>query len=207
MNQPQLRVASALDAFMSGLPQGSPRPNPPVLQPVPDNALRLWIGPLALMLFTPWIVVALWMAVRYYDGSLLAFAQGYATWSQHVPSPTLLAVAQIVGWTAFQGVLLSVLPGEKFLGPPTPAGEQPEYKLNGIAAWFISHGVVVGAWYAGLFSAWSFYEGYGDIILTCSRRRSRSCARHRRSRSARSPIASSAARRSRWWRRRRRVLR
>ena len=43
-----------------------------------------------------------------------------------------------------QGILLAVLPGRTHLGPVTPTGRQPRYKLNGVAAWVVTHAVLFG---------------------------------------------------------------
>ena len=47
-------------------------------------------------------------------------------------------------FAALQAFLLLVLPGQRFLGPITPNGNRPAYKLNGIAAWLVTHGLFFG---------------------------------------------------------------
>src|SRR5690606_24783532 len=75
-------------------------------------------------------------------------------------------LAVIVGWVALQALLLRVLPGERLLGPVTPAGVQPAYVLNGVAAWVVSHALIAGGWAAGLFRAADFYHLYGSLLVT-----------------------------------------
>ncbi|MCB9683247.1 MAG: 7-dehydrocholesterol reductase [Alphaproteobacteria bacterium] len=161
-----LTVDSTFQSWMTGLPVGAPRPAPPVRTPLHASALRAWIGPLAMILTTPLLSVAVWIACAHYQGDLsVMWAAGPADWWAHAPMPSLTALGIVAGWTAFQLLLLNVLPGATLLGPVTPAGVQPAYTLNGIAAWVISHAVVVGAWFAGL-PVTGLYDHYGELIIT-----------------------------------------
>lgn len=168
MSEPTLRVESSLQSFLTGLPVGSVRPAPPVVTPSDASALRLVIGPLALMTTTPFLMIALWLTAKNHDGSFLAFfGAGPSAWLAELPRPTWTAVALVVGWTVFQGLLLAFLPGEKFLGPPTPAGERPVYKLNGMPAWWISHVGLFGvAWPMGWIDPGALYNHYGSLLVT-----------------------------------------
>ena len=151
---------------MTGLPVGSERPAPPQRTELDANALRAWIGPGALILFTPFLAVAVWMACVFYEGSVLLMAQaGPADWLAHLPAPTWTAVAIVGGFTLFELLLLEFLPGETLLGPVTPAGVQPAYKLNGMAAWVISHVGMVGAWYLGWLDVGALYDHYGEVLV------------------------------------------
>ncbi|MCB9506249.1 MAG: 7-dehydrocholesterol reductase [Myxococcales bacterium] len=162
-----LRVESTVQSWLTGLPRGAPRPAPPVRTAVEASVLRLWIGPLALMVFTPWLSLLFWVACAHHEGSLLAMAQaGLATVVAELPKPSLRALGLVFGWTAIQLALLELLPGKTIQGPPTPAGERPEYKLNGVAAWVVSHALVVGAWAGGAYRAASFYATYGELVAT-----------------------------------------
>jgi 7-dehydrocholesterol reductase len=161
-----LRVSSILETWLTGLPRGSPRPALPGLSDNDAGALRTWIGPLALMLFTPPISLLVWMACAYGEGSILELlAAGPAQWWAWTPVPGFAAVAVVVGWIGLQLLLLELLPGKKFLGPVTPAGVRPEYKLNGISAWAITHAVLVGGWYLGILDVGGLYDIYGEVIV------------------------------------------
>lgn len=167
MSDTPLRVDSALQSFFTGLPVGAVRPAPPVVKPVDSTLLRLVIGPLALMTTTPLLMIALWLTARHHDGSFLAFFQaGPSVWLAELPAPSLGAVAIAIGWTVVQGLMLTFLPGERFLGPPTPEGERPVYKLNGMAAWWISHVGLFAAWWTGWLDASAFYESFGSLLVT-----------------------------------------
>lgn len=137
---------------------GSDRPSPPERQDIDASFFRLWVGPLALMVFTPVLSIVFWMACAQHSGSIVAMIEaGPSQWVSGFPMPSFRALGLVFAWTAFQLALLEWLPGKKLLGPPTPEGEQPEYRLNGIASWIVSHAAVVGAWALGWFKAADFY--------------------------------------------------
>lgn len=50
--------------------------------------------------------------------------------------PTQRAVKALAIFTAFQIVLMRVMPGKLFLGPVTPMGNTPEYTANGLQCFF-----------------------------------------------------------------------
>ena len=74
----------------------------------------------------------------------------------------------IVGWTALQGLLLVLVPGREHLGPPTPAGERPRYKLNGVAVWLGTHAAIVGGAGAGWIRPAVIYDRFGELLWTSS---------------------------------------
>ncbi len=160
-------VEGRLQSWLTGLPVGSSRPAPPQRVALDATPLRAWIGPLALMVGTPFASILFWIACAFYEGSLLVMLEaGPGDWARHVPLPSLTAGAIIVGWTAFQLLLLELLPGADFKGPVTPAGVEPHYRLNGIAAWAISHAALVGGWWSGLLDVSRLYNHYGEILIT-----------------------------------------
>jgi 7-dehydrocholesterol reductase len=128
--------------------------------------VRTTLGPAALMLTTPFVATLMWVAVDRYHGSVLEMAQaGPGAWIAALPMPTGTAALIVIGWVAFQALLLRFLPGERFLGPVTPAGVQPEYKLNGMAAWLVTHGLIFGVlWPAGLLDPGALLRHYGSVL-------------------------------------------
>jgi 7-dehydrocholesterol reductase len=162
------KVESFVESLLTGLPVGSARVAAPKVTPVDASIIRTTIGPLFIMMTTPFLMLALWMTARFHDGSLLAFANaGPSVWWSQTPAPTTTAAAIIVGWIVVQAVLLQWLPGKRFLGPVTPAGVQPEYKLNGIAAWFVTHiGLFGVAWPLGWLDPGKLYDHYGSMLVT-----------------------------------------
>ncbi|MFO0552875.1 MAG: hypothetical protein U0271_31090 [Polyangiaceae bacterium] len=133
------------------------------------SAMRRWIGPLLLITATPPLAFLLWLTVRYYHGSFLELLRNasFANLSSQFPRPSWVALGMILGWVGGQGVLLKVLPGKPHYGPVTPTGQQPLYKLNGIAAWIITHlGLYVAAYPLHLFSPSAVYDRFGEILVT-----------------------------------------
>lgn len=164
MNAPPATIDSALASLLTGLPRGAVRPVP---THVADDApfLRTTVGPLALMLTTPLLSVLFWIACAHHDGNVVAMVTaGPAAWWAELPAPSWTAAGIFAGWVALQAGLLRLLPGKPFEGPITPAGVRPHYVLNGVAAWVVTHALLVGAWWAGLYRADTLYEEYGSLL-------------------------------------------
>jgi 7-dehydrocholesterol reductase len=164
----ELVVDSRMVSWLTGLPVGSKRPAPPARTQLDAGIVRGWIGPLALMVATPVLSIAFWIACAAYDGSILALLRARPSEIvAHVPAPSAAAAAIIAGWIACQWLLLKTLPGARFLGPITPAGAQPEYTLNGIAAWTITHVGLFGVAYPlGILDPGALYDQYGALLTT-----------------------------------------
>ena len=162
------RVETTLQSWLVGLPVGSPRPAPPLKTELDAGPLRAWIGPLALMISTPILSIVVWMACVSYEGSIIAWlTAGPTDWLAHMPAPSWTAVAIIFAWVVVQLLLLVLLPGRKFLGPVTPAGVQPEYKLNGIPAWLVTHIGLFGVAYPlGWLDPGKLFDHYGSLLIT-----------------------------------------
>lgn len=165
---PRPKVESRTAAFLTGLSVGAERPAPPERTALDASPLRAWIGPLALMVSTPLLSVLFWICCAHFDGEITTMiAAGPAAWWAHVPGPSWIAVAIIVGWVVVQGVLLAVLPGRRFEGPVTPSGVQPVYRLNGVAAWVVTHGVLFGVlWPLDILDPGALYHHFGSVLMT-----------------------------------------
>lgn len=127
---------------------------------------RAVLGPLALIVFTPPATIVLWLLATRFGGSPAALLDAVRDvgFLALVPRPTLTGAGIVLGFAALQYVLLVALPGKKFLGPVTPTGVQPEYKLNGVGAWAITHGLLLGGYATGLLSKTALYEELGGIL-------------------------------------------
>ncbi len=163
-----LRVQGLLTSLLTGLRVGSSRPARPEKSELDAGIMRAWLAPLVLMALTLPASILMWIACIYYDGSVVELvAAGPADWWQHVPSPSWIALEIIVGWTVVQLLLLKLIPGRKFLGPVTPNGGQPEYKLNGVAAWVVTHVGLLGVAYPlGIVEPGRLFDHYGSILIT-----------------------------------------
>jgi 7-dehydrocholesterol reductase len=131
--------------------------------------LRTTLGPALLVLVTPPVAILLWSVCAHLDGSLsrLLTAEGWEIVIARLPAPSLGALAVVLGFAAFQLALLRLLPGPTMLGPLTPRGVQPRYKLNGIPAWGVTHAAFFGASFGlGLFPAGVLYDIFGELLMT-----------------------------------------
>lgn len=131
--------------------------------------LTTHLVPLLLLLFSPPFAVLLWVIVVHYDGSLLAVLDAApADLLSKLPLPSWQAAAMLLGWLAFQLLLLRLLPGPRHLGPVTPRGNRPEYRLNGVTTFAVTHLVWFVATGMGLFSGAVVYERFGELLVTSS---------------------------------------
>ena len=128
------------------------------------TAFRAWIWPLVLIVACPILAIGFWLVAVHHDGSVLAYAES-GEWLAPLPRPGWTAVVILTAWSAFQYVLLRLVPGKDHLGPPTPAGERPRYKLNGVACYVLSLAAVAafGARFPTL-----VYDHYGELLITSS---------------------------------------
>ncbi len=138
---------------------------------VRDSWFRTWGFPLVLITVCPPLTIVLWMIATVYNGSITEFVTS-VTWtdfSAHFPMPSLTAVKIIGVWAALQLALLRLLPGAVHLGPVTPMGNRPAYKLNGVAAFVATHVILyVAAYPLELFSPTIVYDHFGSILITLS---------------------------------------
>jgi 7-dehydrocholesterol reductase len=137
----------------------------------PTGSLRRTLVPLLLMLACPPAVIVLWMICAHFDGSVLAFVKtiDWATFVALCPRPTAAALRMIFVFAVLEALLLVLLPGPIHHGPVTPAGNRPRYRMNGLAAWVVTHGVLVLAAYPlGLFKLGEIYDNLGSILVICN---------------------------------------
>ncbi|MEZ4445861.1 MAG: hypothetical protein R3B72_42685 [Polyangiaceae bacterium] len=125
--------------------------------------------PLVLVMVAPFLVVLLWVGVVHHDGSLLAMlAAGPSRIIAELPGPSWTGLSICGGWLGFQALLLVVLPGRARLGAITPEGNRPRYRLNGPAAFVVTHAVLAGAVWLGAISPTLLYDHFGEILMTSS---------------------------------------
>ncbi|UJR86290.1 hypothetical protein [Sandaracinus amylolyticus] len=144
------------------------RPAPPARKALEIPAFRRWIAPGLLLSTTPILVVVLWMICAHFDGSIALFVTSIdaTTFVRLVPRPTAAAAGILALWIVAQGALLALLPGREHLGPVTPTGRQPRYRINGFPAWLVTHVVLVATWALDLWSASTVVRELGAMIVT-----------------------------------------
>ena len=131
--------------------------------------VRMTLGPLLLMVLTPPAAIVFWIVCTHLDGSLVRLfsAEGLRVALEHFPAPSWAAAAILATFLGVELALLLALPGRIYEGPLAPSGARPRYKLNGVAAFFVTLGLFLGASYgAHLFDAGIVWDHFGAILST-----------------------------------------
>jgi 7-dehydrocholesterol reductase len=125
----------------------------------------------------PLLVAYAWTSCRAYDcalsAPLLALARdgsrAIAGMLAAAPHPTLAGFGLFVAWYVIQAVLAMLLPGKTGIGVPTPAGHQLEYRLNGLLAWAVTHGLLyVAAFRWSLIRPTLAYDHGGGLLTAAN---------------------------------------
>ncbi|MFW5877221.1 MAG: 7-dehydrocholesterol reductase [Myxococcota bacterium] len=130
---------------------------------------RSQLMPAALVVLAPILIILPWIAAVHYDGSLWAMVTDPAGIVAHWPLPSWTAFGMFAAWVGTQLALMLVLPGKRHLGPITPMGEQPAYKLNGVSAFVVTHALWwLGGYVLELFDPATVYAHFGSLLMTLS---------------------------------------
>lgn len=125
--------------------------------------------PTVLVLGSPLFVLLLYVITVHYDGSVIEAGGAGLELLAKLPRPSWTAVGMLAVWLSFQAALLILLPGELRDGPISPAGNRPRYKLNGVAAFVVTHLV---AWLVcgplGWVDASIVHDRFGELLITSS---------------------------------------
>ncbi|PXF48944.1 7-dehydrocholesterol reductase [Gracilariopsis chorda] len=126
---------------------------------------RTNVVPLALMIVSPPAVQLVWVICYHYHGNALKAltAAPSHVWS-NFPSMSTRAATLIVLFVTAQLVLLRLIPGPTFTAIPTPMGNQPQYKLNGVRTFIVTHAVLLCAYYLELFQFSVLYHSFGGML-------------------------------------------
>lgn len=147
---------------------------PPREERVGPLWLRRTVVPLSLITVCPPTAMLLWHTHADLHGSLGALVSEISTEGlfgvlARVWGPVLFGTARawriLAAFWALELVFMRVLPGKRFEGPITPAGEVPVYKANGVAAFSLTMALFAGATFGlGLFRASMVYDELGGIL-------------------------------------------
>ncbi|MCB1113371.1 MAG: hypothetical protein KDK62_01290 [Chlamydiia bacterium] len=127
----------------------------------------------AILFFTPPMVFYFYMAAFHFQGSLIEPLYHVANWGSLLPPFSWQSLGILAGWIAFQIALYKLPNGLKgfgyrggiLKGAVTPAGNELDYRINGLQAWAISVlAFVLGSWGLGLFSADVIFNHWGPIL-------------------------------------------
>ncbi len=133
---------------------------------------RWWTNtlvPAVLVVFSPLFALLLYVIITDFDASVVQAATAPLELLSRLPRPSWTAAGMLLVWLVFQIGLLILLPGKHLDGPATPAGNRPRYKLNGVAAFVVTH----FAWWLAtgpldMFDASVVYHRFGELLATSS---------------------------------------
>src|ERR1700722_16783248 len=137
------------------------------------GSLRNTLGPLVLILACPPAVMIFWYTNTVLKGSFLAFwqkgiAEGFFTLVSEIWRPyffgTQTAWMILAVFSSIQLLFMRVLPGKVFRGPPSPKGNIPIYKANGMSAYLLTLGLFLLSTSLGLFKATVLYDNLGGLL-------------------------------------------
>jgi 7-dehydrocholesterol reductase len=130
------------------------------------------LGSLAIILSFPAVAVFLWPIVENFNGSAVQFIHhvaskdGIECLKQAYPRPSWLGFRYLAIFGLLQAFLQLALPGKTVFGPPTPKGNVPVYKSNGILSYIVTVSLFVTTWHLNLFNPAAVYDATGTIIST-----------------------------------------
>jgi 7-dehydrocholesterol reductase len=140
--------------------------------------LRQTLGPLFLMSCCPPAVMIFWYTTTTLKGSFVAFWQKvselgffsflYEIWKPYFfGTPTAWLILAL--FAAVQLFFMKALPGKTFKGPPSPQGNVPVYKANGVTAYLLTVALFCLCSFLDVFSATILYDNLGGILgaLNC----------------------------------------
>ncbi len=133
------------------------------------------IGGLGIILFSHVLVYYLWIAVTYYQGSLVhpsglddvgPFLGRMWGHVREGAAPTWEAGAFYVGFVLFEGVLSAFLPGIEVRGLPVPAigNQRLDYVCNGISVWYLTLATAAVLHLTGLVRLTFLVDHLGSIL-------------------------------------------
>ena len=134
------------------------------------GAFRNVVGPLLLIICTTLMLPVVVVGIMDYDGSLLAVLKAVAAnpagfFSSWYRMPSRTAVNILLIWSAFQLALMRLVPGKKYLGPTTAAGNVPVYTANGFQCFAITIVTyLLSVYYFKLFDPSIIYDHYQEMM-------------------------------------------
>jgi 7-dehydrocholesterol reductase len=131
---------------------------------------RSWLLPAIVIVSTPPMAIAFWMMATVYDGSVWALISTFESdaFVAALPRPSWEAARLLFAWSAVQAALLVALPGKRFFGPPSPDGERPLYRENGVLTWIVTHAILGMGWGMGWLRPAVIYDLFGELLITSS---------------------------------------
>lgn len=134
----------------------------------PDDAntfFRTTFTPLFLMLVSPPAIQFVWVMCEHHNGSVISsLTTPRAQLLAQFPSPSITGAIYFFGFLAMQLLLLLFVPGPTFTAIPTPMGNLPQYKINGVPSFIITHIALALASRFGLIRYGALYDDFGPLL-------------------------------------------
>ncbi len=133
-------------------------------------------GAAFIMTFSHFLMLYLWLAWRFYDGSLF-YPTGLSDTGPFLARNwELVASNAAPTWNTFgiywaflivEGVMAAYLPGLRIKGLPIPSrrGTRLEYRCNGITAWYLTLGAAAVLHFSGVFPLQTIYDRFGELMI------------------------------------------
>ncbi len=133
--------------------------------PAISDFIRTNVVPLALMIISPPAVQLLWVICAHHNGSIISLlsTEPAKIWSQF-PTPTARSAQLAAIFLIFQLFLLVAVPYTRFVANPTPMGNRPEYRINGVLCFFITHALLGAAHFAGWWRYGVVFDEFGPML-------------------------------------------
>lgn len=129
------------------------------------------LGSLFLILATPIFCLTFWYTCTHHEGSFVKLYEfvrehGFMRFISEVwPTPFNPEVWKLIGiYSAFELVLMKVVPGKEFRSTVTPTGHVPVYNANGFQCYVITIVTLIGIVQAGLWDPSFVYEHFGEFL-------------------------------------------
>lgn len=135
-----------------------------------DTFFRTTFVPLFLMLVAPPGVQFVWVVCYHYSGDLrLSLQHSPAQVWANFPSSTIVAAQLVLAFLFGQLLLLVIVPGKKFLAIPTPMGNRPQYILNGVPCFLLTHAALGAAAWSGVIRYGFLFDHFGEVLAFLSK--------------------------------------
>jgi protein-S-isoprenylcysteine O-methyltransferase Ste14 len=125
------------------------------------------VGALLLIVLLPLITCYLQASVVRHGGALW-IPKSLADLTGMFAVPSLRALEIYGGWLLLHAFLLMVLPGKVVEGPPQHDGSKLKFKLNGLLAFLISLGAVVGLLAGGVVRATDLIAELPSVLMVAT---------------------------------------
>jgi len=164
------------DAIKPGLPTAVTMTRGTIESETRSREFGGTLGAAFIMTLSHFLMLYLWLAWRFYDGSLFYPAGLSDVGPFFARNWELVASNAAPSWNTFgiywaflivEGVMAAYLPGLRIKGLPIPSrgGTRLEYRCNGITAWYLTLGAAAVLHFSGVFPLQTIYDRFGELMI------------------------------------------